>query len=76
MVWAKTERGATQTGVSYLNLDVSLGLTVVDVSGLGTDWRLKTNGGIAAYLAGSWATEADAENALRELVDGIDPSTY
>lgn len=76
MVWAKTERGVSQTGVSYVNLDVSQGLTVFDVSGLGTDWRLKTNGGITSYLAGDWATEADAENALRLLIDGVDPSTY
>jgi len=76
MVWAKTERGGGQTGVSYVNLNVIQGLTVFDASGLGTDWRLKTNTGITPYLAGSWSVEADAENALRELVDGVDPSTY
>lgn len=76
MVWAKTEHGIGGTGVSYINLDVLAGLTVVDISGLGTDWRLKTNTGITPYLAGSWSVEADAESALRELVDGVDPSTY
>lgn len=76
MVWAKTEHGVGGTGVSYINLAGSQGLTVVDVSGLGTDWRLKTNTGVTPYLAGSWGTEADAESALRELVDGVDPSTY
>lgn len=33
-----------------------------------------TNGKVR--LAGSWTSQADAATVLRELVEGIDPSTY
>jgi hypothetical protein len=32
--------------------------------------------GTGVTLAGTWSTQAEASEALRELVGGVDPSTY
>lgn len=78
MVWVQTERGPYgYTGIYYLNLDETVRVRVIDPSNDG-NWRVEYHmtDGSSGYLAGTWTAEADAQQVARELIDGVDPSTY
>jgi hypothetical protein len=68
-MWVKTNSG------NYTNLDHCLALEVI---GSGSSFSLQATAisGALPVLAGTWATQADAQEAARELVDGVDSSTY
>lgn len=73
VVWVETDTG------DYVN--VSALASKVLATGGGGSWSLQlktTEGsGVTTYnLAGTWASQADAQDAARKLLDGIDPSTY
>lgn len=54
----------------YVNLDAVTLLTVVQS---GSNWRI--SGPTGQWILGVFTTQADAQDALRELVHGVDPST-
>lgn len=67
--WWKTEAG------DYLN---PIRIGALTTSGSGSTWSLNAffPGDESPYvLAGTWTTEADAEQAAQQLVQGFDPST-
>lgn len=66
MTWAK--RSGTDAG--YLNLDAASVLRPVLVGGV---YLIQTEAS-GTYLAGSYATAADADEAIRELIHGVDLS--
>lgn len=45
----------------------------------GSNWIIQVSiTGVAGVtdLSGSWPTEAECQEAIRELFDGVDPATY
>ncbi len=68
-MWAKTSTG------NYTNLDHCL---VLEVIGSGSSFNIQATAtsGATPVLAGTWTTSAAAQEAMRELVDGVDSSTY
>jgi hypothetical protein len=68
-LWVKTSSG------NYTNLDHCLALEVI---GSGSVFSLQATAisGALPVLAGSWLTASDAQEAARELVDGVDSATY
>lgn len=63
----------------YGNIDSAYSVYAVEVS-TGT-WALRAftpddRVNYAFQLAGTWSTQAAAIEAIRQLVDGVDPSTY
>jgi hypothetical protein len=72
-MWVKDD------SAGYGNLDTIFSVYAVEVT-TGT-WVLRAflpndRANYAFQLAGTWPSQADAINALRQLVDGADPSTY
>lgn len=78
MAWAETGdmggQGSFPAG-NYVNLNATGTIRATNDSGT---WRLIVNGsGIPSCAIGAgYASESDAQNAARKLVDGVDPSTY
>lgn len=70
-MWAKTSTG------DYVNIGTA---TQLKTTGSGSSWQLVAswpeNGVALATLAGTWGSQADAQDAIRKLTDAIDPSTY
>lgn len=68
-MWAKTSSG------NYTNLDHCL---VLEVVGSGSAFAIQATAtnGAQPILAGTWPAAADAQEAMRELVDGVDSATY
>jgi hypothetical protein len=78
MVWAETGDMGSQGNFpagNYMNLDVVATVRAVNDSGT---WRLIAagNGISSAAIGAGYASEADAQEVARKLVDGVDPSTY
>jgi len=64
--------GTTAGGASgYLRIDSGTTIFVQNLSG--SSWTI-SNGGF--LLSGSWSSQAEALEALRRLVDGVDPAGY
>lgn len=72
MVWA--EATDSDSNPCYSNLDR---IDRVRIGGSGP-YQLQcfVGSALSATLVGSWSTSADALDALRRLIDGVDPSTY
>jgi hypothetical protein len=77
MAWAVTAAGIGNYATGdHVNLAQAVGLRTVQV---GSDWKIvmvAENGADRAYLNGVWTSESAAQDAVRKLVDAIDPSTY
>lgn len=56
----------------YVNAELVSGLSPV---GSGSSWRIRPDGSASDLEAGPYTSEADAAEAIRKLVGGIDPST-
>lgn len=65
-MWMKCTDG------NYVNLDAQSVLTAF--SSNGTTWFVQASGNRNLNI-GTFAAEADAQDAIRELVQGVDPST-
>lgn len=60
----------------YTNSDHIQGVWAFNDSG---NWKIQCSiNGVAAptTLAGSWASQAACQEAMREMFDGVDPATY
>lgn len=70
-MWAKRDNG------DYVNIDLT---TRLSTTGSGSSWTITAswpeNGTVTVTLAGTWSSQADAQEAIRKLVDAVDPSTY
>lgn len=68
-MWVKSDTG------DYINTDH---LLLVTATGSGSSWSLQgtTVTGQQPALAGNWASQAAAQEAARELIDGVDSSTF
>ncbi len=68
-MWSKTSSG------NYTNLHHCL---VLEVIGSGSSFNIQATAitGATPVLDGTWATAAEAQEAMRELVGGVDSSTY
>ena len=68
MTWLKMADGA------YVNSDKGRSIYA---AGSGSTWGINIDlDGTGFTLNGSWSTKAGAEEAIRELIDGVDPATY
>jgi hypothetical protein len=77
-VWVKTSDPGGQSSFpagNLVNLDEAITIKAVNDSGT---WRLivATVGGANAAIGSGYASEADAQEVARKVVDGVDPSTY
>jgi len=78
MVWAETGdmggQGSFPAG-NYLNLDAASVIRAVNDGGT---WRLiaSLTGGVSVGVGSGYASESDAQEVARKLIDGVDPSTY
>lgn len=68
-MWVKSSTG------DYINTDHLLLIVAV---GSGSSWTLQATTVTSQQpdLAGNWSSQAAAQEAARELIDGIDPATY
>lgn len=60
----------------YTNSEHISGVWALEDSGV---WKMQCSvvGSTALpILSGSWATQAECQEAIRELFDGVDPATY
>jgi hypothetical protein len=66
MGWLKRDDG------NYVNMETGVPATAFQ-SGP-TSWRIRTAGS-QTLNAGPYTTEADAQEAIRKIVQGVDPAT-
>jgi len=65
-------------GGNYVDLNKVESLHAEEVPASSGDWKIKVSNWNDErwILNGTWASEADAQEAIRQLVDGVDPATY
>lgn len=68
-MWIKNEDG------NYINPDTMASIWAVAVAPI---WKVRAGAWNEDgwFLNGTWSTEAAAQEAIRELIDGVDPATY
>ncbi len=60
----------------YVNSDHVTGVYAEEVA---PDWKLKVSvvdEGSDVFLSGAWPSQAAAQEAAKELFDGVDPASY
>lgn len=58
---------------NYINLDLVSGVRAVNDGGT---WRLITSGVVVAAIGSDYGSEGAAQDVIRQLNAGVDPSTY
>lgn len=74
MTWAKAFLSGATEGDRWVNLDRVDLVRVYEIAA--NDWRIQVvYGTTTGNLNGSWATEAEANEAAAKLVRAVDPAT-